>query len=308
VTGLELFALAFTSGMLAPINPCGFALLPAYVTYQIGTETGTRRSAAARFGRGLATGGALTLGFAGTLSLAGLALALGARPVLQAAPWLSLGIGFALALIGLVMLAGRSLPLRLPRLARRSGGTPTSAPRMIAFGAGYAIASLTCTFGVLLAVVTQALAAGSILNVLAVFATYAAGAATLLLLVSLTAALAGTALTRLTRLMTRFGSRVAGAVLILTGIYLVTYWWPAATRGANPDNAIARVVADAGAEVQTWVVTHQSFVILIAALLVSGALVGILIARSLKAAATDDEADCCVPDEPADARRTGSDS
>jgi cytochrome c-type biogenesis protein len=300
MTGLGLFALAFTSGLLSPINPCGFALLPAYLTYQLGTDT--HPSTTARLGRSLRTGAALTLGFAGTLSLAGLALTLGARPILQAAPWLSLGVGFTLALIGLVMLTGRSLPLRLPRAIQPTGTAPTNTPGMIAFGAGYGITSLTCTFGVLLAVITQAMAADSILSLLGVFATYATGAATLLLLLSLAAALASTGLGRLTRVLARFGARVAGAVLVLTGIYLVTYWWPAATRGASTDSSIARLVADAGAYAQMWVAANQILVILLAAVAVPAALAATIIARARNQPATDNNTNCCAPTQPAQAR------
>src|SRR2546422_916793 len=31
-----LLALAFAAGMLAPVNPCGFALLPAWITHSLG--------------------------------------------------------------------------------------------------------------------------------------------------------------------------------------------------------------------------------------------------------------------------------
>ena len=46
------FALAFTAGMLATVNPCGFAMLPAYLSYFLGIEshagsTSRRRRASA---------------------------------------------------------------------------------------------------------------------------------------------------------------------------------------------------------------------------------------------------------------------
>lgn len=294
MTGLGLFALAFTSGLVSPINPCGFALLPAYLAYNMGTDQDRYRSTAVRLGRGLRTGTALALGFAGTLSLAGLAVSLGARSLLVAAPWLSLGVGAVLTVVGLVMLAGRSLPLRLPNAVRRRGIAPTTMPRMVAFGVGYAITSLTCTFGVLLAVITQALAAGSILNLLGVFSSYAAGAATLLLLVSLAAAVASTALERVTRLMARAGGRLAGAVLVLTGIYLITYWWPAATNGTPTSSGIARIVANAGAHTQMWVQAHQELVVLIAGISVIAALAAVVRARRRTSSTASDEQDCCV--------------
>ena len=31
-------ALAFTAGMVATVNPCGFAMLPAYLSYFLGIE------------------------------------------------------------------------------------------------------------------------------------------------------------------------------------------------------------------------------------------------------------------------------
>lgn len=31
-------ALAFTAGMVATVNPCGFAMLPAYLSYFLGLE------------------------------------------------------------------------------------------------------------------------------------------------------------------------------------------------------------------------------------------------------------------------------
>ena len=37
-----LFAYAFTTGMLATVNPCGFAMLPAYLSYFLGIEIGRR--------------------------------------------------------------------------------------------------------------------------------------------------------------------------------------------------------------------------------------------------------------------------
>ena len=34
-----LFAYAFTTGMLATVNPCGFAMLPAYLSYFLGIDS-----------------------------------------------------------------------------------------------------------------------------------------------------------------------------------------------------------------------------------------------------------------------------
>lgn len=70
-----LLSLASAAGMLAPVNPCGFALLPAWITHTLG-ELGTS-PLPVRLTRALRTGVALTAGFTGTLA---------ARPGSRSAP------------------------------------------------------------------------------------------------------------------------------------------------------------------------------------------------------------------------------
>ena len=117
------------------------------------------------------TGAALTIGVAGTLAAAGLAISAGARALLTAMPWLGLALGLALVVLAVVMLAGRSLPLHLslPGGSRLASG-PLNVGAVVLAGVGYAIASLSCSFAVLLAVIAQAQAAASYTGLLAVFA------------------------------------------------------------------------------------------------------------------------------------------
>jgi len=65
-----LLALAFAAGMVAPVNPCGFALLPAWITLSAGDAR--THALQARLIRALNAGLALTIGFAGTLVVVGL--------------------------------------------------------------------------------------------------------------------------------------------------------------------------------------------------------------------------------------------
>ena len=59
---LEQFAFPFGVGMLAAFNPCGFAMLPTWIGYFIGTDApeDTRVRALTR---GLRVGAIMTLGF-----------------------------------------------------------------------------------------------------------------------------------------------------------------------------------------------------------------------------------------------------
>lgn len=255
-----LLVLAFTAGMLAPVNPCGFALLPAWITHTLG-ETDTY-PLPVRLTRALRTGAALTVGFAGTLAAAGLAISAGARALITAMPWLGLVLGLVLAVLGAVMLTGRSLSLHLsiPGGNRLASG-PLGVGAVMLAGVGYAVASLSCSFAVLVAVIAQAQTAASYTGLLAVFAAYTGGAAAVLLLVSIAAAVTGSLLSRRLGALARYGTRITAVVLLVTGVYLAWYWIPAAAgNGATGSTAVARF----SAVVTTWLQGHTSTVAAVA--------------------------------------------
>ncbi|MBB2967226.1 cytochrome c biogenesis CcdA family protein [Leifsonia aquatica] len=227
---LGTFAFAFAAGMLSTVNPCGFAMLPAFLAYYIGRdEPGAQQSLVRRALVGLGAGLLVSAGFAEVLSVAGLLVALGMRSLIGAVPWVAVLVGVLLVGLGTALLAGRHVGFTMnsSRIARQGRG-PSA---MLAFGAAYGVASLSCTLAVLLAVIGQALAAGSAVGLVVVFAAYAAGAAMVLVLLALSSALASGLLARILHRTARYVPRIAGAVLLLSGIYLVAYWAPALVAG-----------------------------------------------------------------------------
>ncbi|MFV8267935.1 cytochrome C biosynthesis protein [Mycolicibacterium peregrinum] len=179
-------------------------------------------------------------------------------------------VGILLVVLGLWMLAGRSVSVRVPRIpGRAAAGLPPTA-RMAAFGVGYALASLSCTFGVILAVIAQAQATYSYAGLLLVFGVYAAGSATVLLLLALATAAAGSGLTRHVARLARHGPRVTAVVLLLTGAYLAWYRYPAATSDAPVAADRGGGLTDVSAVVSSWIQTRAT---LIGALAAASALV-----------------------------------
>lgn len=218
-----VLAFAFGAGLLSPLNPCGFGLLPAFFGYQLGGEE--RRgptSVPNRLWRGLVTGGAVSAGFAGVLMTAGLLVALGLRSLVQFVPAAALLVGLVLVGAGMAVLAGRRLSVgRLGSLQKLHPGASRDTSRLVAFGAGYAIASVACTIAILLAVVAQALATGNLAGMVAVLAAYAVGAATLLTSLAVSTALAGSALSTSLRRALPVMEPLSGVLLVLSGAYLV---------------------------------------------------------------------------------------
>jgi len=218
--------LALTAGMLGAVNPCGFALLPAYLSVLVAADDvrpdGTRATAAA-VGRALRCTAALTAGYVLVFGAFGLVLAPLASWLQPRLPWLTVALGLALALLGGWLVAGRSLPSLAARV--RAPALTGTAASMVLFGMAYAVASLGCAVGPFLAIVVSSLRAGSIVPGLALFLAYAAGMGLVIGVVALAVALVRvSALARLRRAASLV-PRLGGAVLLITGGYVAYYGW-----------------------------------------------------------------------------------
>ena len=217
-----LLALALGAGMVAAINPCGFALLPAYLSLLvIGDSTGGRQSAV---GRALAFTGAMTLGFVTVFGIFGLVIAPVAAGVQRHLPWVTVVLGCALLLLGIWLVAGRALPMigwspRGPKLTRRFVS-------MAGFGAAYAVASLTCTIAPFLAIVVASFRTTSAWTGAALFVAYALGMGLTVGVAAVAVALARSSLVSRLQRAGRWVPRAAGILMVVVGAYVAYYgWW-----------------------------------------------------------------------------------
>lgn len=246
MNGLPI-GLALAAGTLAVVNPCGFALLPAYASMLVLGDEPPRRAVA--IGRALAFAGAMTAGFGMVFGVFGLALSSIAGPIQQRLPWFTVGLGLVLAAGGGWLLVGRSLPGPTIRVGRGPALT-RSVLSMTAFGAAYALASLGCTIGPFLVTVVATFRVGSTLDGVAVFAAYAAGMGLVVAVVSVAVALARTSVVSGLRRTGRIVSRLGGLLLVLAGGYVAYYGWYELRlqRGGSTDDP----VIEAAAVVQRW--------------------------------------------------------
>ena len=239
-------ALALGAGMLAALNPCGFALLPAYLTLLV---TGDQPSRAVAVTRALMMTAAMTAGFTAVFAVFGLVVAPVASSAQRYLPWFSLAVGLALAGVGLWLLAGRTIAV--PR-SRPRGQAPITRSwgSMFGFGASYALASLTCTIAPFLAVVVSAFRADSLLTGSGLFLLYAAGMGLVVGTAALGVALAQQSLVRGARRMGRLVPTAGGVLLLLVGAYVAYYgWWEIRVlHGAPTEDP----VIEAAAAVQHW--------------------------------------------------------
>lgn len=240
--------LALTAGMLAAVNPCGFAMLPAYLSLLVAGPADGRGAV----GRALTATAGLTLGYALVFGAFGLAVAPLADWLRPRLPWLTVTLGVLLALAGCWLLTGRRLPTarpfaRAPRLTR-------TWPSMVLFGAAYALTSLTCAIAPFLAIVVTSLRAGSTLRGLALFGAYATGMALVVGVAALGVALLRGRLVAGLRGAGAWVPRLSGLVLLVAGGYVAWYGWYEVRLALGRHDAFGDPVVRAAAQVQQTLV------------------------------------------------------
>ena len=214
---------AFSAGMLATVNPCGFAMLPSFVAYYLGAdEAGFGETPVpARLLQGLAVGLTVTLGFLLVFSMVGLVLGLGGRALLRWLPWAALAVGIGLVLLGVRLLLGKAVVISLPSLVgnvRRRGFRP-----MFLYGIGYAVASLSCTLPIFLVVVGGSLAAVGLVAAIATFVAYGLGMGTVLMALAVGAAVFRGLVAQRLRVLLPCVERLSALLLVAAGGYLIYY-------------------------------------------------------------------------------------
>lgn len=235
-------ALAFTAGMVATFNPCGFSLLPAYIGAFVSRDEVAER-ADRRVLRAIGVAAAVSVGFILVFASVGLVIDSIAGEARRQLPWVTIVIGGFLIIAGVAAVAGWSpnLGLRGPQF---SAGTNT-APVMVGYGATFAIASLSCTIGPFLAVTGTALSR-SPLEGLATYVAYALGMGVIILVLSVASALAHSTVASHMRRLSRVAPRVGGALMILAGGYAIWYgrWELAVYDGALGTDPIIDTMED----------------------------------------------------------------
>ncbi len=235
------FAFAFTAGLVATLNPCGFAMLPAYLSYFMGLEDDAADGSAGHRGlQALKVGAVVSAGFLAVFGLAGILITLGVQAVVEAMPWIAMVVGLGVVGLGLALLFGFELRVALPKVSRTPSGRGLRG--VFLFGVSYAVASLSCTLPIFLVVVAGTIPQLGFVAGVATFLVYGAGMSALLLVVTLALAFGKRALVGRLRRGSAAVNRVAGAVLLLAGGYIVYFWATTLSSGGLTQPAAVRWV------------------------------------------------------------------
>jgi cytochrome c biogenesis protein CcdA len=238
--------------LVAALNPCGFAMLPAYLTLVV---RDAEKGGLSAVGRALAATAAMAIGFVAVFGTFGLLAVSVADAAQRYVPYATMAIGVALAVLGVWQLTGREvkLPIRDP-LARGGRWGPTAAlGSMFGYGVSYALASLSCTVGPFLAI--TGIGVGSAGGGLPAVAAYTAGLTLVVGTLAMAAALAGASLVLRLRRIVPYVNRISGALLVVVGAYVAYYGWFELRlyAGADPRDPVIETAGRLQGAVAGWV-------------------------------------------------------
>ena len=267
-------AFPFTLGLVAAFNPCGFAMLPVYVSFFLGKNNDDETSTARSLLRALKVGAALTAGFVAVFGAFGLLTAslLSTGSVLEYTPYVTVVLGVLLVPLGIAMLFfGLELKISTPRLER--GGDSGEVISMFLFGVSYAVVSLGCTVGLFIAGVSNVFTSSGFFDGVSVFVAYGLGMGAVIMALTIALALARTSIANNMRRILPWVNRISGVLLVLSGIYLVVYgWWEVQVlRGNITDNGLVRFFETFQTEVNIWIDQTGATRLGLALLLIVGA-------------------------------------
>jgi len=254
-----LVGLAFAAGLVAALNPCGFAMLPAYLLFVVRGERSGERRGLAPLARALAAAVGMALGFLTVFGLFGALTISAAATVQRYLPYGTVAIGVALVALGAWLLSGRELTALTPRPLGPRWAPSVRLGSMFSYGISYAIASLSCTIGPFLAVTAAALRGGSVVTGVSIYLAYVGGLTLLVGVLAVAAAAAGSALAERLRRVLPFVNRISGALLVLVGLY-VAYYGVYELRlfnfNANPNDALITSAGRLQGALAGWVHQH----------------------------------------------------
>jgi len=225
VAGLLPVGFAFAAGIVASVNPCGFFMLPAYISYHLGTEEEGfyQQSAGRRLSKGLFLGVVTTLGFLVVFAVVGGIITAGGQWLVRVCPFAGVAIGGLMTAVGLWLLITHRT-LGIMAASRVTVSPQRNLRNVFLYGIVYAIGSLSCTLPIFLVVVGSSLASQGLLGSFSQFIGYALAMGSILVAVTLGAALFQGTVARALRQALPYVHRVSALFMVGAGAYLIYYW------------------------------------------------------------------------------------
>lgn len=229
VAGFLPVGYAFGAGMVSTVNPCGFALLPVYLSLYLGVEEEGfhSRSALTRLLKSVWVTAVVTSGFALLFGVVGLLISAGGAFLSSIMPWIAIIVGSVLIFLGIWTLLGRSFYFNFMLKLANNIGDPRrlTLKGFFLFGVAFGATSLSCTLPIFLAIVGSSFTTGNFFAGLVQFLSYIFGMGLILLILTLGMAFVkeGVVVGAMRKFLP-YMQKVSAVLIILAGVYIIYYW------------------------------------------------------------------------------------
>ena len=252
-------AVPFGAGLIAAVNPCGFAMLPAYLAYFLGIGGDDQGADAGRnVLRGLVVGLTLTAGFVaffGTIGALTSSL-ISTSTIADRGPWITLVVSGLMVVLGIAMLAGFEPKISIPRLSK--GGDSRGLFSMFLFGVSYAVVSLGCASPVFFGSVSGSFSTDGVWEGTLRFLAYALGMGLVITFLTVAVAMGRSGVTANMRRLLPHINRISGGFLVVAGVVLGFYgWWEVQVLLRNDfeaNNPFVEASTRVSSRLENWIV------------------------------------------------------
>lgn len=200
----------FSAGVLVLLSPCGYALIPGYISYHLGSEVSVSRA--------LQGGIISTIGLVTVFSILGLGSFLISGLIRPYLTLLTVFSAIVIMIMGLLILSGFSFPSTFLRL---QGSSKRGMTGFFIFGIAYGLGAAGCTAPVFFSVLLFGMLDGGMFGGILTFTFYALGVGIPLIITSILVATTKRSMISKIRDITPKLHRFSGVVMILVGIYLI---------------------------------------------------------------------------------------
>ena len=219
---------SFSAGVVSAVNPCGFAMLPAYLGLYMSMSIDDKTSIHYRqmILKGLFIGCSVGLGILSLFLLAGLITGFALTLLRNVMEWVGIALGICLISFGIWLTNGGRIYTNVTARIGQSIGNPNqiNLKGFFLFGVSYGIASLSCTLPIFLAVIGVNLRASSIYDSMLQFGLYGIGMGSMIMFVTLSMVALKGVMIRYIKSVLPYVERIGFLLVVVSGIYVVFYW------------------------------------------------------------------------------------
>jgi cytochrome c biogenesis protein CcdA len=218
MTSAQDLSLVFAAGVFATFNPCGFAMLPAYMTMLINSSTKQATPAQLAL-RAIQFASLMSLGVISVFAVFAAVIFPISTSVQKYLPIVTITIGALLIALGAATLLGRAIFLK--KLWSPNTAPSTRVKSLYLYGVTFALGSVSCTIGPLLAATSKTLNLG-LLATLRTYLFYALGMSITIMVIALIALFSQATLGKV-RSSIRIIEIISSVFLIAIGFYLIVF-------------------------------------------------------------------------------------